>query len=107
MRMKKLHTFSFQERLQAGLMKDILLQEGIPCVLRNERLSAAVGEIPFLECAPELWVTDDETFPRAKLLLDAWLQQGGQAEPAWQCPVCREWSEGHFGACWSCGTLRD
>lgn len=105
--MKKLYTFSFQDRLQAGLIKEILTQEGINCILRNDQLSAAIGEIPFVECAPELWLIDDETFPRARLLLKAWLQNNTTTESPWQCPGCREWIDGQFGACWSCGTLRE
>lgn len=103
--MKKLHVFSFYEGYQAGLLRDILAREGIHCVLRNVQLTAAVGEIPFVECCPELWVIDDEAWPRAKMFVDAWFKKDAVA-PAWSCPQCRETLEGHFGACWCCGTIR-
>ena len=105
--MKKLFVFSYWERLQAGLLKEILAQEGIECTLRNDQLSSALGEIPFVECSPELWVVDDEAYPRAKLFLDAWLKNDSSAGDHWSCPACGEDCGGQFGACWSCGTLRN
>jgi len=105
--MKKLHTFALWERPLAGMFKELLRQEGIDCLLRNEQLSAAIGEIPFIECYPELWVIDDEIYPRAHLLLAAWLREQDPAAPDWRCPVCLELSEGQFNACWSCGYQRE
>ena len=105
--MKKLHVFNYWDRPCAGLLKEILDNEGVDCLLRNEQLSAAVGEIPFIECCPELWVIDDEVFPRAKVLLDAWFENAGATAESWVCPQCGECSEGQFGACWACGTLRE
>lgn len=105
--MKKLHTFSTNDRAQAGLFKGLLAREGVACVLRNEQLFAALGEIPFLECFPELWVIDDEMWPRARMLLDGWLKSEAEMRPPWVCPDCGERLEGQFGACWKCETLRD
>jgi hypothetical protein len=105
--MKKLHVFSFQQRTEAGLLKEILANEGIACLVRNDQLSTALGEIPFVECYPELWVVDDETYPRAKLFLDAWFKQQPQTGTDWTCPACGEVCEAQFGACWACGRSRD
>ena len=105
--MKRLMTFSLRERHQAGLLKEVLEKEGIGCLIRNEQLFGAMGEIPFGECFPELWVVDDETFPRARMLLEGWLREDTlQAEP-WSCPDCGEQLEGQFGACWKCGRRRE
>lgn len=90
----------------AGMFKELLASEGIQCLIRNEQLSTAMGEIPFVECFPELWVLDEETYPRARLLLDAWLKTPPAAE-AWDCPGCGEKIDGQFTVCWSCGALRD
>lgn len=103
--MKKLYTFTLAEQAQAGLIKDLLEKEGIACIIKNEQLFAALGEIPFLECAPQLWVVDDEVWPRAKLLLDGWLREDQNAE-TWICPSCGEQLEGQFGSCWKCGKER-
>lgn len=104
--MKKLHTFSMHERPQAGLIRELLEKEGIACLLRNEQLFSALGEIPLLECFPELWVIDDEVYPRARMLLERWLQAEENGSP-WTCPDCRERLEGQFGACWKCGKERE
>lgn len=104
--MKRLHTFTLADRAEAGLLKELLEGEGIACLLRNEQLFAALGEIPFLECFPELWVVDDEVWPRARLLLDSWLKGADNAD-SWRCPSCGESLEGQFGACWQCGRERD
>ena len=103
--MKKLHTFTLADRAEAGLLKELLERDGVACLIRNEQLFAALGEIPFLECFPELWVLDDEIWPRAKLLLDNWFKSDEEA-PAWNCPACGELLEGQFGACWKCGKER-
>lgn len=104
--MKKLQVFGFYEGYLADLLQNILLDEGIDCVLRNVQLTAAVGEIPFVECCPELWVIDDEAWPRAKKFVDAWFKKD-PVVPPWSCPQCQESIEGHFGACWRCGSIRD
>ena len=104
--MRKLITFFPHERPLAGLLKERLELEGIACLLRNEELFAAMGEIPFLELRPELWVLDDDVLPRARLLLEGWLQPP-QASPSWTCPGCGEVLEGQFGACWKCGRRRE
>jgi hypothetical protein len=36
------------------------------CETRNEYLSVASREIPFTECYPELWILNDEDYPRPK-----------------------------------------
>jgi hypothetical protein len=102
--MKKLYAFSAWQRPQAWLFKNLLEREGIACLLRNEELFAAMGEIPFLEIRPELWVVDDEVFPRAKMLLDGLLREEERGD--WTC-ACGEVLEGQFGACWKCGKQRE
>lgn len=105
--MIKLHVFNPYERPQAGLLKELLTSEGIHCLLRNDQLSAAIGEIPFVECSPELWLIDDEVYPRARLFLDAWLTHDPQDYlNDWTCPSCGEECERQFNACWSCGKQR-
>src|SRR5512145_3206486 len=101
--MKKLRTFGPFERAQAWLLRQMLEREGIACLLRNEELFAAMGEIPFIECLPELWVVDDEVYPRARMLVDGWLQTDEHKTEPWVCPGCGERLEGQFGACWKCG----
>ena len=106
--MKKLQTFYIWEGPQAGMFKDMLAEEGIKCLVKNDRLSAGIGEIPFVECFPELWVIDDEVYPRARLLLDGWLAGGSDEGAAlWTCAHCGEQSPQQFSVCWSCTRPRE
>jgi hypothetical protein len=72
--------------------------------VRNTQLASAIGDIPWLECAPQLWVIDDLDEGRARLLL-AELHRA-QAGPPWTCATCGELLEAQFGQCWKCGSAR-
>jgi len=100
--MKKLHTFGLHEGPLAALLRERLEQEGVACLLRNQQLFSALGEIPFTECFPELWVVDAETWPRARALLDQWLVET-PADEGWTCPACHESIDPPLMACWRCG----
>ena len=105
--MKKLHIFSHRERPFAILLRERLAAEGIVCLVRNDELSTALGEIPFIECYPELWVVDDEVYPRARLLLEQWLAEVTFVQENWCCAECGEILEGQFESCWKCGKERE
>jgi hypothetical protein len=86
-------------------LKNLLEAEGIRCHIRNELLSRLAGEIPFTECAPQLWLQNESDLERAQqVVLD--FGRGAIASPIWQCPNCSETLEGQFSACWHCGALR-
>ena len=87
---------------EINLLKDILEREGIACMIRNENLSIAQGEIPFSECSPELWVLDDEHYSKAKEIINGW-RESLRTQSAWVCPTCKETIEGQFTSCWKCG----
>lgn len=82
--------------------RNILASEGIPCFIRNEYLGAIVGEIPFLEVWPELWVKNDLDHDRALQLISGTIGEESPTLP-WTCKHCGTENEGQFAACWSCG----
>jgi hypothetical protein len=85
-----------------GHLRNLLEQAGIACWIKNERLSGGLGEIPFLECLPELWVVrDDDLGPAERLLAE--IDRADDRVPAWRCRHCGESNEGQFAACWHCG----
>lgn len=93
--------------LEIGHWRNVLEQNGIACLVKNEQLSGALGEVPFLECLPELWVVADADRERAESLL-ADLRRDevaadGAGAAAWTCPHCKEDNEAQFAACWNCG----
>jgi hypothetical protein len=92
-------------RLQAEHLANVLRAAGIRCEVRNTTLSGAMGEIPFLECAPQLWIDSALDEARARELIRDVQQPPDPNAPAWTC-VCGESIEPQFGACWQCGALR-
>jgi Putative prokaryotic signal transducing protein len=102
--MRKVHTA--ESMVEIAHLRNLLESAGIACVVRNERLAGALGEIPFLECWPELWVREPGQALRARGLIDEALQPPAAAEP-WSCPDCGESIEPQFAQCWSCGCAPD
>ena len=98
--MKKL--YGTDDRILAGQIQSVLEDHGIRCLLKNQSLAGAIGELPPLECWPELWIIDDEDFDRARELFDAFFTPMARSEPDWQC-TCGETIEGQFLSCWNCG----
>ena len=92
------------QNMQAQHFANVLRAGGIPCEVRNAALSGAVGEIPWLECAPQIWIERDDDEPRAQQLLRELKQ--ATAGPPWRCANCGEMLEPQFAACWSCGAQR-
>lgn len=88
-----------------GFLNDILEQHGIPCVIKNQYLSGAAAELSPIDIWPEIWVSKDEDYERAKQLIEATLAEESKRSP-WQCSNCGEHIEGQFAACWNCGTDR-
>lgn len=85
--------------------KNLLEAEGIRCQIRNEHLGSIMGEMPFVETWPELWVLNDLDFDRATQLITDTDKESPSA--SWRCRKCGEENEGQFAACWSCGTSVD
>ncbi len=90
--------------LQAAHFANALRAGGIACEVRNTTLSGAIGDIPWLECAPQVWIHDPRDEARAQALLQELLQPPDA--PAWLCDRCSETIEPQFGECWNCGAVR-
>ena len=97
--MRRVHVS--ESSLEIAHLRNLLESEGIACFVRNERLAGALGEIPFLECWPELWVCEPGQALRARGLIDEALRPRPAREP-WVCPRCGEHIDGQFAECWRC-----
>ena len=86
-------------------LKNLLEAEGVRCQIKNELLGRLAGEIPFTECAPQLWLLDERDLERAARILSDF-GRAAAAGPSWQCPSCNETLESQFSACWHCGAQR-
>jgi len=87
---------------EIGHLKNMLEQSGIACLIKNEQLSGALGEISFLDCLPELWILDDGALEQARRMLNDYRSQDVNTAP-WLCARCGESNEGQFALCWQCG----
>jgi len=77
---------------------------GIDCEVRNTVLAGALGEIPFLECAPQIWIRNSLDEARARELIEQ-LRTPLSGAP-WTCRQCGEVLEPQFAECWNCGAPR-
>ena len=98
--MKKIH--SAENSIELGFVMGMLEQEGIKCIMKNQNLSGALGEIPPQECWPELWITNDDDYEQANKIVQLALTSSDQNTAPWYCS-CGEKIEGQFTACWKCG----
>jgi hypothetical protein len=102
--MKKVHTA--RDPLMIGHLKNVLATFGIQCVTRHLDLSSAAGELPPIECWPELWVVDDTRHAEAATILKKTLAPLESVKKPWGCKSCGEEVEGQFSECWNCGESR-
>lgn len=98
--MRKVHTAD--SVIDVMHLRNLLEQAGIACVVRNERLGGVVGEIPFLECWPELWVVRPGDALRARGVIELALRGDANEGETWACPACGERIEAAFTECWRC-----
>jgi hypothetical protein len=84
---------------RVGQLQSLLESRGIPTFIKNQFASSVMGEVPFVEVCPQLYILDAKDLDRARQLL----QQPGPARgDAWVCPKCGVEIEGQFGQCWNC-----
>lgn len=102
--MKKV--YSSDNLVMAGHVKSLLELENIECIIKNENLTGGIGELPPVECWPEVWIINDDKLPEAESVVRSVLDTGDSDAPPWQCQ-CGETIEGQFGACWNCGAVKE
>ena len=88
-----------------GHLRNVLASYGIKCLTKNLDLSTAAGELPPIDCWPELWV-EDEQLARAKSILKKTMAPLKSVKKPWTCGSCAEEIEGQFTECWKCGKSR-
>jgi hypothetical protein len=98
--------YSSQDPLMIGHLKNVLETSGIACIVKNTYLSSAAGEIPPIECWPELWVVQDARYAEAREVLDRAFAPLRPILKSWKCGKCGREVEGQFSECWNCGSSR-
>lgn len=97
--MKKV--YSTEILANAWNIRNVLEHHDIESVVKNENLFSVSGEVPFLECLPEVWVKP-LYFTRAKQIIDE-LESSVEVDgPDWTCSDCGESNLNNYSICWSC-----
>lgn len=88
--------------IDAQLAADLLDSLGIRTHIFNVNAVGAMGEVPFMNAQPEVWVQDDAQANRAREVLTHHATSiPGEDER--HCPHCTEANPAHFLTCWHCG----
>lgn len=95
--------FSAESIFEVTHLVNLLEAEGIPAQLRNTGLAGIVGELPFLEAWPQVWVANLDHARALEVVESFRAGVGAEGEP-WNCPRCGERIEPQFGECWQCGS---
>ena len=102
--MKKV--YSSDNFMMVGALRQVLEDQHVACVVKNEHLIGGAGELPPIECWPELWIADDDLLGKASALVQAFVADCSQPRDGWRCPGCGEVHEGQFSECWQCQAPR-
>ena len=88
---------------RVGQMQSLLESHDIKTFIKNQFGSSVMGEVPFVEVVPQLYILQEKDLARAKQLLQLDLPVD-QPEEDWSCTACGVDVEGSFDRCWKCGT---
>jgi len=83
-----------------GNARNILENQGIEVMLKNEFALGGIGEISAFDAWPELWVTQDADYENAMQILETALSYSGACD--WICNHCQESNDASFEVCWNC-----
>jgi hypothetical protein len=90
--------------VEAHHYANLLRSAGIRAELRNTFLAGAVGDIPFMEAGPQIWIDDRQDPDLARTIIEE--SRRAPTQSAWHCAACGEDIEGQFAQCWNCGAMR-
>lgn len=91
---------------RVGQMQSLLESHGIRTFIKNQYGSSVMGEVPFVEVIPQLYILEERDLAAANklLLLDLPVRA---PEEDWVCAECGVDVEGTFARCWKCGMAKD
>ena len=85
----------------AHLVRGFLAQAGIDARVFNENAQSVMGEIPFHQAWPEVWIMNEGDAKQAQDLIHQMEQPHAPSAAAF-CPHCQEENPAHFHTCWNC-----
>jgi len=102
---KLVRLISSLDTIHLSLLENLLVQEGIAVERRNFVLAGGIGELPFVDVMPELWVAESDHEHATKVLDEFRQADSDSAEGSRTCPQCGEPVERQFVQCWKCGHM--
>ena len=98
-KMKKV--YSTEILANAWNIRNVLEQHDIEAEVRNENLFSVSGEVPFIECMPEVWVKSLYSARAEQIIAE--IENSIEVKgPDWFCPDCGESNTINFAVCWNC-----
>lgn len=91
--------YTNENRFLVSNVRNVLQNENIDAVLKNEFIGGAAGDLSPFDTWQELWV-EDKDFSKAEKLLLALTEDNASTE--WACPACGEANGASFDICWNC-----
>lgn len=85
----------------AHILIGLLHAEGIEARIFNASAQGGLGEIPFVQAYPEIWLVNPSDRDRARRLFEAFEQPGDGATSV-RCVSCGEDNPSGFDICWNC-----
>ena len=85
----------------AHIVRGALVQAGIDARVFNENAQSVMGEIPFHQAWPEVWIMDERDARQARELIEEIVQPHPESS-AVVCPHCHEDNPARFHTCWNC-----
>lgn len=82
-------------------MRGLLAAAGIGARVFNEYAGGALGELPFPEVAPSVWIEEARDVLRARQIIASFEQSTFVSGTA-RCDTCGEESPHDFAICWQC-----
>ena len=101
--MKRVFTCSNTLELQA--YKEALKRADIDIFVKNEYIAGAIGEVPFTEAWPEIWIIQETDEQDAIDLCQKLEQEMKKPKQEWQCHHCDEINDGSFEFFWQCEAI--
>lgn len=101
--MKLLYTR--ENRYLVHNIQNIIENNGISTLLKNEFAAGAVGDLVPHESWLELWLINDVDYDKAMQFINDINTNSDQAD--WLCNRCNETNNGSFEFCWKCQSEHD
>ena len=87
---------------EAYLVRDLLAEVGVRAQILNENAQGGVGEIPFTQTYPEIWIEREDDMERARRVITDY-ESRSVPNTYIDCPRCGEQNPENFETCWHCG----